>query len=38
MLAGNPNFKGMSDAQREKAVEFITGNMIFVLGHEAVMR
>ena len=35
MLAGNPKFKGMSDAQREKAVEFITGNMIFVLGHEA---
>jgi hypothetical protein len=35
MLAGNPKFKGMSNAQREKAVEFITGNMIFVLGHEA---
>jgi hypothetical protein len=35
MLARHPNFKGMSDAQREKAVEFITGNMIFVLGHEA---
>jgi hypothetical protein len=35
MLARHPSFKGMSDAQREKAVEFITGNMIFVLGHEA---
>ena len=35
MLAGNPKFKGLSNAQREKAVEFITGNMIFVLGHEA---
>src|SRR4051794_15465934 len=35
MLARDPNFKGMSDAQREKAVEFITGNMIFVLGHES---
>jgi hypothetical protein len=35
MLARHPNFKGMSDAQREKAVEFITGNMIFVLGHES---
>jgi hypothetical protein len=35
MLASHPNFKGMSNAQREKAVEFITGNMIFVLGHES---
>jgi len=35
MMARHPNFKGMSDAQREKAVEFITGNMIFVLGHES---
>ena len=25
----------MSESQREKAVEFITGNLIFVLGHEA---
>jgi hypothetical protein len=35
MLARSSKFKGMSDAQRERAVEFITGNMIFVLGHEA---
>jgi Putative metallopeptidase len=35
MMARHPSFKGMSDAQREKAVEFITGNMIFVLGHES---
>jgi hypothetical protein len=35
MLASHSKFKGMSNAQREKAVEFITGNMIFVLGHEA---
>jgi hypothetical protein len=35
MLARDPKFKGMSDSQREKAVEFITGNMIFVLGHES---
>jgi len=35
MLATNPRFRGMSDSQREKAAEFITGNLIFVLGHEA---
>ena len=35
MLATHPRFKGMSESQREKAVEFITGNLIFVLGHEA---
>jgi hypothetical protein len=35
MLARHPKFKGMSDTQREKAVEFITGNLIFVLGHES---
>jgi hypothetical protein len=35
MLAGHPNFRGMSDTQRARAVEFITGNLIFVLGHEA---
>jgi hypothetical protein len=35
MLATQPRFRGMSESQREKAVEFITGNMIFVLGHEA---
>jgi hypothetical protein len=35
MLAGHPNFRGMSDSQRARAVEFITGNLIFVLGHEA---
>lgn len=35
MLATNPRFRGMSEPQREKAVEFITGNIIFVLGHEA---
>lgn len=35
MLANYPHFRGMSESQREKAVEFITGNLIFVLGHEA---
>lgn len=35
MLATHPRFRGMSESQREKAVEFITGNIIFVLGHEA---
>jgi hypothetical protein len=35
MLARHSKFRGMSDSQREKAVEFITGNLIFVLGHEA---
>jgi len=35
MLAGHPRMKGMSDAQREKHVEFVAGNLLFVLGHEA---
>lgn len=35
MLAAHPRFKGMSDSQRQKAVEFIAGNLIFVLGHES---
>jgi hypothetical protein len=34
-LAADPRFRGMSESQREKAVEFITGNIIFVIGHEA---
>jgi hypothetical protein len=33
MLA--PRLKGMSQAQREKHVEFVVGNLLFVLGHEA---
>jgi hypothetical protein len=32
MLA--PRLKGMSQAQREKHVEFVVGNLLFVLGHE----
>jgi hypothetical protein len=35
MLAGRPRLKGMSPAQREKHVEFVVGNLLFVLGHEA---
>jgi hypothetical protein len=35
MLAGRPRLKGMSQAQREKHVEFVVGNLLFVLGHEA---
>ena len=34
-LAGSPRLKGMSQAQREKHVEFVVGNLLFVLGHEA---
>ena len=34
MLAGRPRLKGMSQAQREKHVEFVVGNLLFVLGHE----
>ena len=34
-LGGNPRLKGMSQAQREKHVEFVVGNLLFVLGHEA---
>jgi hypothetical protein len=35
MLAGHPSLKGLSEAQREKHVEFVVGNLLFVLGHEA---
>ena len=35
MLAGRPRLKGMSQTQREKHVEFVVGNLLFVLGHEA---
>ena len=41
ILANNPRFKNMPASQREKLVEFVVGNLIFVLGHEsghAVMR
>jgi hypothetical protein len=34
-LADNPRLKGMSQAQREKHVEFVVGNLLFALGHEA---
>jgi hypothetical protein len=33
-LADRPRLKGMSQAQREKHVEFVVGNLLFVLGHE----
>ena len=35
LLAGHPRMKGMSEALREKHVEFVAGNLLFVLGHEA---
>ena len=35
MLAGRPHLKGMSQTQREKRVEFVVGNLLFALGHEA---
>jgi hypothetical protein len=35
MLATHPRFRSMPESKREKTVEFITGNLIFVLGHEA---
>ena len=35
MLAGRPRLKGLSQTQREKHVEFVVGNLLFVLGHEA---
>jgi hypothetical protein len=34
-LASTPRLKSMSQAQREKHVEFVVGNLLFVLGHEA---
>jgi len=34
MLASRPRLKGVSQAQREKHVEFVVGNLLFVLGHE----
>ena len=33
-LAGRPRLRGMSQAQREKHVQFVVGNLLFVLGHE----
>jgi hypothetical protein len=35
MLAGRPRLKGISQAQREKHAEFVVGNLLFALGHEA---
>ena len=35
VLAGRLRLKGISQAQREKHVEFVVGNLLFVLGHEA---
>jgi hypothetical protein len=34
MLASRPRLKGRSQSQREKHVEFVVGNLLFVLGHE----
>ena len=33
-LAGNPRFKGLSAERRRQIVEFVSGNMLFVLLHE----
>ena len=33
-LAGNPRFKGLSAERRRQIVEFVSGNMMFVLLHE----
>ena len=35
MPAGRPRLRGVSQAQHEKHVEFVVGNLLFVLGHEA---
>jgi hypothetical protein len=35
VLATRPRLKGKSQAERERHVEFVIGNMLFVLGHEA---
>jgi hypothetical protein len=35
VLASRPRLRGESQAQRERHVEFVVGNMLFVLGHEA---
>jgi hypothetical protein len=34
LLASRPRLKGRSQAQRERHVEFVVGNLLFVLGHE----
>ena len=34
-MLDRPRLKGTSQAQREKHVEFVVGNLLFVLGHEA---
>ena len=33
-LADRPRLKGKSQAERERHVEFVVGNLLFVLGHE----
>jgi hypothetical protein len=35
MLEARPRLKGKSQAERERHVEFVIGNLLFVLGHEA---
>jgi Putative metallopeptidase len=35
VLASRPRLKGKSQAERERHVEFVVGNLLFVLGHEA---
>ena len=34
MLVDRPRLRGMSQVQRERAVEFVVGNVLFVLAHE----
>jgi hypothetical protein len=34
MMASRPRLKGRSQAERERHVEFVVGNLLFVLGHE----
>jgi hypothetical protein len=35
MLADHPRLRRLSEAERERHVEFVAGNLLFVLGHEA---
>jgi len=35
MIADHPRLAGLTDDEKRKLVEFVTGNLLFVLGHES---
>src|SRR3954468_24019290 len=35
LIEDNPHLAGLTSEEKRKLVEFVTGNLLFVLGHEA---